>query len=89
MNNIEINQTVSGPEEPPEDGEIIIEEGAFDGFEGKTINITDSSDGGSDVEAGIQFIYHMREHLIDIGIATVYGLSVYAIFLWITKKIKG
>ena len=89
MNNIEINQTVSNPEEFPEDGEIIIEEGAFSGFEGKTINITDSSGGGSDVEAGIQFIYHMREHLVDIGIATVYGLTVYAIFLWITKKIKG
>ena len=89
MNNIEINQTVSNPEEFPEDGEIIIEEGAFTGFEGKTINITDSSGGGSDVEAGIQFIYHMREHLVDIGIATVYGLTVYAIFLWITKKIKG
>jgi hypothetical protein len=89
MNNVEINQTVSGPEEHFEDGEIIIEEGAFTGFEGKTINITDSSGGGSDVEAGIQFIYHMREHLVDIGIATVYGLSVYAMFLWITKKIKG
>ncbi len=89
MNNIEINQTVSNPEEFPEDGEIIIEEGAFTGFEGKTINITDSSGGGSDVEAGIQFIYHMREHLVDIGIATVYGLTVYAIFLWITKKIRG
>ncbi len=89
MNNIEINQTVSGPEETLEDGEIVFEDGAFSGFEGKTINITDSSGGGSDVEAGIQFIYHMREHLIDIGIATVYGLTVYAIFLWITKKIKG
>ena len=53
----------------------------------KTINVTES--GGSDVEAGIQFIYHMREHLLDIGIATVYGLTVYAIFLWITKVIKG
>ena len=53
----------------------------------KTINVTESS--GSDVEAGIQFIYHMREHLVDIGIATVYGLVVYAIFLWITKTIKG
>ena len=51
----------------------------------KTINMG----GGSDVEAGIQFIYHMREHLVDIGIATVYGLAVYALFLWITKKIKG
>ena len=90
MNNIEINQTVSGPEETLEDGEIVFEDGAFSGFEGKTINITDSSGGdSSDVEAGIQFIYHMREHLIDIGIATVYGLTVYAIFLWITKKIKG
>ena len=51
----------------------------------KTINMG----GGSDIEAGIQFIYHMREHLVDIGIATVYGLAVYALFLWITKKIKG
>ena len=89
MNNLEINQTVGGPEETLEDGEIIIEEGAFTGFEGKTINITDSSGNGSDVEAGIQFIYHMREHLVDIGIATAYGLTVYAMFLWITKKIKG
>ena len=52
----------------------------------KTINF---GEGGSDVEAGIQFIYHMREHLVDIGIATVYGLVVYALFLWLTKKIKG
>ena len=36
--------------------------------------------GGSDLEAGIQFIYDMREHLVDIGIATVYGLVVYALF---------
>tara|TARA_R100001460_G_scaffold25431_2_gene51135 strand:+ start:1824 stop:2084 length:261 start_codon:yes stop_codon:yes gene_type:complete len=84
-----IEQTVNGTEEHLEDGEIIIEEGAFTGFEGKTINITDSSGNGSDVEAGIQFIYHMREHIIDIGIATVYGLVVYALFLWITKTIKG
>ena len=53
----------------------------------KTVNLNEGS--SSDVEAGIQFIYHMREHLVDIGIATVYGLTVYAIFLWITKKIKG
>ena len=51
------------------------------------VNFNES--GGSDVEAGIQFIYHMREHLVDIGIATIYGLTVYAIFLFITKKIKG
>jgi hypothetical protein len=52
----------------------------------KTVNF---NDGNSDVEAGIQFIYHMREHLIDIAIATIYGLVVYALFLWITKTIKG
>jgi len=84
MNNIEINQTAGLPE-----ADIIFEENSFNGFEGKTINISDSSGGSGDIEAGIQFIYHMREHLIDIGIATVYGLIVYAIFLWITKKIKG
>ena len=53
-----------------------------------TKNVTFGS-GSSDLEVGIQFIYDMREHLVDIGIATVYGLAVYAIFLWITKKIKG
>ncbi len=36
-----------------------------------------------DVQAGIEFIYHMREHLVDIGIATVYGIAVYTIILWI------
>ena len=85
MNNIEINQTA----EALEDGEIVFEDGAFTGFEGKTINITDSSGGGSDLEAGIQFIYHMREHLFDIGIATVYVFVCYTIYLLITKKIKG
>jgi|TARA_R100001443_G_scaffold86294_1_gene92959 hypothetical protein len=53
----------------------------------KTINVTEG--GGSDVEAGIQFIYHMREHLVDIGIATVYVFTCYTIYLLITKKIKG
>ena len=53
-----------------------------------TKNITIGG-GSSDVEAGIEFIYNMREHLLDIGIATIYGLLVYAAILWITKKIKG
>lgn len=43
----------------------------------------------SDVQAGIEFIYHMREHLVDIGVATVFAIVVYAIVLWITVKIKG
>tara|TARA_B100001559_G_scaffold46549_1_gene35065 strand:- start:5254 stop:5436 length:183 start_codon:yes stop_codon:yes gene_type:complete len=50
----------------------------------KTIN-----EGMGDVQAGIEFIYHMREHLLDIGVATLYGLVVYALVLWVTKKIKG
>lgn len=41
-----------------------------------------------DVQAGIEFIYHMREHILDIGIATVYGLLVFAIVLWIKRKLK-
>ena len=44
---------------------------------------------GEGVRAGIDFIYHMREHILDIGVATIYGLVVYALVLWITKKIKG
>ena len=64
-------------------------EQTIENFEG-TKNITIENDGGmSDVEAGIEFIYHMREHLMDIGIATIYGLVVYAMVLYITKKIKG
>ena len=53
-----------------------------------TKNITIGG-GSSDIEAGIEFIYNMREHLVDIGIATVYALIVYAAVLWITKKIKS
>ena len=41
----------------------------------------------SDAEAGIQFIYTMREHIVDIGIATVYAIAVYALVLWIKKKL--
>ena len=41
-----------------------------------------------DVQAGIEFIYHMREHLLDVGIATVYLISVYAIVLWLKKKLS-
>ncbi len=40
-----------------------------------------------DVQAGIEFIYHMREHLIDIGIATAYGIVVYSMILWLKSKL--
>ena len=42
----------------------------------------------SDVQAGIEFIYHMREHITDIVVATAYSLVVYAAVLWITKKVN-
>ena len=54
----------------------------------KTINIG-MGGGSSDVEAGIEFIYHMREHLVDVGVATVYGLTVFALVLWIKKKFSS
>ena len=44
--------------------------------------------GGSDVEAGIQFIYHMREHLVDVGVATAYLFVCYALYLYLKKVIK-
>ena len=42
----------------------------------------------SDIQAGIEFIYNMRELTFDIGIATVYGIAVYAMILWLKKNIK-
>jgi hypothetical protein len=65
------------------ENDIIIEQQAST-MGTKTINI--GTGGGSDVEAGIEFIYHMREHLIDVTVATVYGLVVFAIVLWLKKK---
>ena len=71
-----------------EENDIVIEQTTGD-IGTKTINIETSGGGMSDVEAGIEFVYHMREHLLDIGVATVYGLVVYALVLWITRMIKG
>ena len=71
-----------------EENDIVIEQTTGD-IGTKTINIETGGGGMSDVEAGIEFIYHMREHLLDIGVATVYGLVVYALVRWITRMIKG
>ena len=68
------------------ENDIIIEQQAST-MGTKTINI--GTGGGSDVEAGIEFIYHMREHLIDVTVATVYGLVVFAIVLWLKKKFSN
>ena len=52
----------------------------------KTINMGGESMG--DVQAGIEFIYHMREHLLDVGVATVFALTVYGLVLFMKAKIK-
>ena len=41
-----------------------------------------------DVQAGIEFIYHMREHIVDIGIATLYLFVCYALYIYLKKVIK-
>ena len=56
--------------------------------EGKTINITENVESQGDVQAGIEFIYNMREHMVDVTIATAYLLVVYAIYMWIKKKLS-
>ena len=52
----------------------------------KTVNMGDGSMG--DVQAGIEFIYHMREHILDVGVATIYLFACYALYLWLKKVIK-
>tara|TARA_B110000858_G_scaffold84128_1_gene97350 strand:+ start:51 stop:335 length:285 start_codon:yes stop_codon:yes gene_type:complete len=94
MADIDINQTVEAP--PVDDGCITECFGEADrvGVEFtdaglvKNITIEDSVAGMGDVQAGIEFIYHMREHLLDISVATVYAISVYALVLWIKRKLR-
>ena len=55
----------------------------------KNITIEDDGTGSmGDVQAGIEFIYHMREHLVDVGVATAYLFACYALYLWLKKVIK-
>ena len=101
MADIDINQTVEAP--PVDDGcitECFDEFGEFGdadrvGVEfndaGVVKNITIEDDGVAgmgDVQAGIEFIYNMREHMVDVTIATAYLLVVYAIYMWIKKKLS-
>ena len=53
----------------------------------KNVEITSMSSQG-DVQAGIEFIYHMREHLLDVGVATVFALTVDGLVLFMKAKIK-
>ena len=65
-------------------------EQTIENFEG-TKNIEVNEFGGEsmgDVQAGIEFIYHMREHLVDVGVATLYLFACYALYLYLKKVIK-
>ena len=63
-------------------------EQTIENFEGtKIVNIEESGSVG-DVQAGIEFIYHMREHLVDVGVATIYLFACYALYLYLKKVIK-
>ena len=57
-------------------------------FEGTKIVNIEQGERMGDVQAGIEFIYHMREHILDVGVATIYLLAVYAAYLWLKKVIK-
>ena len=63
-------------------------EQTIENFEGtKIVNIEEGGSMG-DVQAGIEFIYHMREHLVDVGVATLYLFACYALYPWLKKVIK-
>ena len=55
-----------------DDNNIIIEQTTGDISGGKSINIGNGGDSMGDVQAGIEFIYHMREHIVDVCVSTVY-----------------
>ena len=82
----EINQTITNPYEGGEADRVAVdfnEEGLV-----KNITIEEGPESMGDVQAGIEFIYHMREHLLDIGIATVYLFTCYAIYLWLKRLMQ-
>jgi len=64
-------------------------EQTIENFEGtKNVNVYEGGESMGDVQAGIEFIYHMREHLVDVGVATLYLFVCYALYLWLKKVIK-
>ncbi len=64
-------------------------EQTIENFEGtKNVNVYEGGESMGDVQAGIEFIYHMREHLVDVGVATLYLFACYALYLWLKKVIK-
>ena len=71
-----------------DENNIIIEQTTGDIAGGKSINIGTGGASMGDVQAGIEFIYHMREHLLDVGVATAYLFVCYALYLYLKKVIK-
>ena len=64
-------------------------EQTIENFEGtKNVNVYEGGESMGDVQAGIEFIYHMREHLVDVGVATIYLFACYALYLYLKKKIR-
>ena len=64
-------------------------EQTIENFEGtKNITINEGAGSMGDVQAGIEFIYHMREHLVDVTVATAYLFACYALYLYLKKVIK-
>ena len=64
-------------------------EQSIENFEGtKNITINEGTGSMGDVQAGIEFIYHMREHILDVGVATLYLFACYALYLYLKKVIK-
>ena len=95
MADVNINKGVNSVDNPHdpyedymEDGDIVFEEGAFNGFEGQSITVQENAGTQGDLQAGIEFIYHMREHILDVGVATIYLFTCYALYLWLKKVIK-
>ena len=83
----EINQTITNPYEDEGEADRVALDFNEEGFV-KNITIEESSESMSDVQAGIEFIYHMREHLVDVGVATLYLFACYALYLYLKKVIK-
>ena len=54
-----------------------------------TIEAPETTVGGGDIAATIEFIEKIYNYLPELAFATLYGLAVYAAVLWITKKIRG
>ena len=83
----EINQTITNPYEDEGEADRVAVDFNEEGFV-KNITIEEGPEGMGDVQAGIEFIYHMREHLVDVTVATAYLFACYALYLYLKKVIK-